>query len=243
MVTETQAILDIPITKGICHFGDMTKKSGNNIAILREAKGMTQKELAEAIGTSPMQMSRLERGLRDLRPHWIRALCGALDCSPDQLLGYEAPTLGGDSTPKEPSITIPPVDVDFTAGPRDLPIVGNVRGGDQAFFLDNGEVQGMVHRPGPLIGVPNAFACYMTGDSMEPRFEEGELLYVNPIKPPRPGHYVLIELQDHQAYVKKLVRRAGDMVIVEQFNPKREITYPAQDVRHIYRVVGQFTDQ
>ncbi|MFV1850147.1 MAG: helix-turn-helix domain-containing protein [Thalassospira sp.] len=94
MVTETQAILDIPITKGICHFGDMTKKSGNNIAILREAKGMTQKELAEAIGTSPMQMSRLERGLRDLRPHWIRALCGALDCSPDQLLGYEAPTLG-----------------------------------------------------------------------------------------------------------------------------------------------------
>lgn len=243
MVTNRQAILDIPITKGICHFGDMTKKIGNNIASLREAKGMTQKELAEAISTSPMQMSRLERGIRDLRPHWIRALCEALDCTPDQLLGYETPTLVDGSHPKDPSITIPPVGAEFAAGPRNLPIVGNARGGDQAFFLDNGEVQGMAHRPAQLIGVPNAFACYMTGDSMEPRFEEGELLYVNPIKPPRPGHYVLIELKDHQAYVKRLIRRTADKVIVEQFNPRKELSYPTEDIRHIYRVVGQFSDQ
>lgn len=161
-------------------------------------------------------------------------LARVLECNVDWLMTGEGdatptPTLEDSKTQDTPNAIIPNPNVDYVAGPRDLPIRGSARGGADAFFLDNGDIQGMVHRPEALVGVKNAFACYMTGDSMEPRYEAGDLLYVNPIKPIRPRDYVLIELDDHQAYVKRLVRQTKDKIIVEQFNPKKEIEYDAKE--------------
>ena len=56
----------------------------NRIRELRDRRQMTQEELAAAIGTSKMQVSRLERGERRLTQSWMeriaaaRPLCGGL---------------------------------------------------------------------------------------------------------------------------------------------------------------------
>ena len=71
----------------------------------------------------------------------------------------------------------------------DLPILGSGVGGDEEWgiFVDNGDVYGYTRRPGNLVGVGGAYAIYVVGKSMTPRYEHGEMLHVNPFKPVNPG--------------------------------------------------------
>lgn len=124
----------------------------------------------------------------------------------------------------------------------DLPIVGQARGGEQGFFFDNGVVQGYASRPKNLLKVQRAYAVYMSGSSMEPRYYSGELLYVNPVKPPAVGDYVVIELRDGQGFVKRLLRRTQKAVVVQQLNPPKEIEFSPNDIKGIHLIVGSIRD-
>ena len=56
---------------------------------IRKARGMSQKQLAEAVNASNQQISCLENGDRKLAPEWIERLSKALNCSKGELLGEE----------------------------------------------------------------------------------------------------------------------------------------------------------
>lgn len=64
----------------------------NPIYALRQKRGLTQKDIAEAIGTTANQISRLENGDRKLAPEWLERLSKALGCTKAELLG-ETPVL------------------------------------------------------------------------------------------------------------------------------------------------------
>ena len=131
---------------------------------------------------------------------------------------------------------------DIQALPKNFPVRGVALGGEGGEFTFNGTEIDIVRRPLALIGVDNAFAIYVAGDSMAPRFEPGELLFVHPGRPPQPGDDVLVELHDKDGesgacYLKRLVRRAGGKVVLGQFNPVREIRIDAKKVRAIHKVL------
>lgn len=58
----------------------------DNLQRLRKSRGMTQSELAEAIGTSFVQVSRWETGAAAPNSEWISKLTKALDVSSDELI-------------------------------------------------------------------------------------------------------------------------------------------------------------
>lgn len=58
---------------------------------LRQKRGMTQRQIAEAIGASVQQVCALENGTRKLAPEWIDRLSKVLKCSKAELLGESAP--------------------------------------------------------------------------------------------------------------------------------------------------------
>ena len=58
---------------------------------LRKARKLTQRQLAEAINTTPQQICRLENGERKLAPEWIDRLSKVLNCTKAELLGEEPP--------------------------------------------------------------------------------------------------------------------------------------------------------
>ena len=59
----------------------------NNLEHYRLIKGMTQTELAEKSGVLQTEISRAEKGVKDLKgANWV-SIARALDCSVDELLG------------------------------------------------------------------------------------------------------------------------------------------------------------
>lgn len=130
---------------------------------------------------------------------------------------------------------------------RDVPVFGSARGanGDGAFVLDTSEVVDWVRRPPGLVGVRDVYALWVEGESMEPAISHGDLVYLHPRRPIHPGDRVVLVmregLQDQavtmRAYVKEFVRRAGGKIITRQFNPAKEVEFPADTVVSMHKVL------
>lgn len=63
---------------------------GNNIRALRLRRGMTQEELAGALGVTPSAVGNYERGVSFPKDDILERLFGALGCTPNELFGAEA---------------------------------------------------------------------------------------------------------------------------------------------------------
>ena len=62
------------------------ERFGENVRHARKAKQWTQEDLAHESGLATVQVSRIERGVREVRLTTLVRLLTALDTSPDQLL-------------------------------------------------------------------------------------------------------------------------------------------------------------
>ena len=85
---------------------------------------------------------------------------------------------------------------------------------------------GYTPRPANLGGVRAAYAIYMVGDSMQPRYEQGWLLHVNPFKPPTRGRDVVVYKQGQIVLIKQFVGWEGDALVLRQFNPPDTLQDP-----------------
>ena len=131
---------------------------------------------------------------------------------------------------------------------RDVPVRGTVVGGDDGDFAFNGDVVDHVRRPPGLAGAASVFALYVHGDSMSPRFESGDLVFINPSRPPTPGCDVVVEMApgtgdtSGACYIKRLLRRTADKVVLRQFNPppgqKQDFEVDRRQVRNLWRVLS-----
>src|SRR5580698_6700215 len=97
--------------------------------------------------------------------------------------------------------------------PSQLRVLGMAECGPDGWSLWNGDVIDTIPTPSNLAGAPNAYAVYTVGSSMEPRYYEGELVFVHPGKPVTAGAFVLVQIKpEHEgdtprAVVKRLVKR------------------------------------
>ena len=119
-----------------------------------------------------------------------------------------------------------------------IPVRSAARGGDdQEMFLADGPID-YIARPHSLLHVRDAYSIYMIGESMTPRFRPGQLLHVNPYKPPRPGTGVVVTKTDNVVLIKEFVRRSDAMLYLKQYYPAAELEYPLAEIRDIHIVVG-----
>jgi len=124
-----------------------------------------------------------------------------------------------------------------------LKVLGMAECGADGWSLWNGDVIDLIERPAGLIGVPNAYAVYVVGASMEPRYHPGEVVHIHPGRPVDVGAYVLVQRRGKQgeaplAVIKRLARRSGAKITLEQFNPPKLFDIKAGDIVSIHRVVG-----
>lgn len=79
---------------------------------------------------------------------------------------------------------------------------------------------------------------------MAPRYHSGELAHIHPHKPVQIGSYVLVQKKPSGpgepplAVIKRLVRRSGNKIILEQYNPAKTFELKLDEVVSMHRVVG-----
>ena len=204
----------------------------NTVRQLRRARRQTQAQFAAALGTTQATVSRWEAGRQGPDREQSRAIAA---------LGGHPP---GPPTDAPRPLPIPSEQLIATevSGPpgriQDLPILGHAEAGEDGTFLDNGAVTGYAGRPANLVGVTNAYALIVHNASMRPRYEPREIIEVDPNIPVQPNDYVVVQTTDDRAFIKLLRRRTQRAIILEQYNPPKEIRFAPEDVAAMHLIVG-----
>lgn len=209
---------------------------------LREQTGLSMRVVADTLGWTLTRYQHYED--RYKRPYLpvelardLAEVFGSQGVDPRQVLELAGFAPAGAPKP-QPHGRPRFGDVPVVSLGRDLPVMGAVKGGSEGFYFNEGEPKEFVSRPSGLDGVANAFALYVDGESMEPRYFAGEILYVNPNRPISKNCFVAIELQDGQGLIKQFVKRSDDTVVLRQFNPAKDLRLATRDVKRMYRITG-----
>ena len=212
----------------------------NRIRELRLAAGLSQEALGEYVGGTKAQISKLERGDRQLTQQWMERIAKALTCDVGDLLNAPLKVVKNDSLDNTADI------FQFDPAPINrilkdtLPVLGVGMGtfGKEGFFELNGSVVDHIERPSMLHGAENAYAIFLVGESMEPKYQEGQTLFIHPDRPARKGDFVVVQFNDNRAIVKRMGRRDDSLIHLEQFNPPKSLSFDLVDVKSIHKIVG-----
>jgi phage repressor protein C with HTH and peptisase S24 domain len=203
-----------------------------------ETAGHTQADLARHLGLPPSAVSRMLRGERQMKLLEAVQTAQFLDVSQEEVLRHAGDTDAPQAEPARrgrpprPPGSYPPALRHDT-----MPIRSAGRGGSDQQMFQDGPV-GYTPRPANLAGVRDAYAVYMVGDSMEPRYEQGWLLHVNPFKPPTRGRDVVVYKADEAVLIKQFVGWNGDTLVLRQLNPEDTLRIPRAEVRECHLIVG-----
>jgi phage repressor protein C with HTH and peptisase S24 domain len=129
-----------------------------------------------------------------------------------------------------------------TRGVTWIPVYGHAVGGKDGEFVLRGNQVSEVLAPHSLSHVPDAYAVYVVGDSMEPRYFAGETVFVNPRLPISRGSFVVAQISkgeeaEPRAYVRRFVSQDAKRLRLEQYNPKKILEFPVSTVVAIHRIV------
>ena len=228
---------------------DLPSTLAERIVWLRERAGLSQSALARRLGISPQSIQQLEAG-HVRRPRYVLALARLFNVTPDWL--EEGSGAAGEGRALEPIRELPPANAlpEFlnvpppASQPADVEVWGAAAGGEGGEFAFNGTVIDYVRRPPGLADARTVFAIYVVGDSMAPRYEHGDLIFVHKGRPPRLGDDVVVELVGEAGapgacYIKRLLKRSGTRIVLRQFNPPRDdLEFKLDRVKQVYRVLS-----
>lgn len=217
-----------------------------------EATGLSATGASKRAGLSADAIRNIRRALetnshKGVSATTLAALAPVLGTTVNWLLD------GNDGPPSPEPVPLPAISelrhTDILAPnpaglPKDVPVLGTAAGseiGNGAFQLTT-DVIDYVRRPAGLAGARDAYALYVEGDSMFPRFEPGDLVFIHPHRKPLPGDYVIIQEPDSnngepRAFIKRLVKITGTTIKVTQFNPASTIDFIIRPGTVVHKVI------
>lgn len=145
--------------------------------------------------------------------------------------------------------------INFDRLPSDVPVYGTALGANlqvddrgevhevEPTIIEMTDVLDRVKRLPGIMGDSSAYCLTVVGDSMEPRWEDGDPIYVSTTRQPGLGDYVVVQLNNGDtpeiitALVKRLVGRTHQFYEFEQFNPKMRFRISRNRVARLHRIV------
>lgn len=217
----------------------------------REAKGLTQVKLAEVSGMSQQMIQKIEAESAGA-DETVRRIARLLEVPNDLIertLENRQRHQVGAAMRRTPKTAANISRVAELTPPRPayaekmIPVMGHAAGalpGNGHLIM--GEQRALVPCPPTLVNVEGAYAVYVSGTSMMPRYRPGELLFIHPLKEPAPGDYVVAQIEDETSgelfgYVKQFVGWQGDELVLSQHNPEAELRFPSHQVVSVNKIV------
>ncbi len=129
--------------------------------------------------------------------------------------------------------------------PKDVPVLGTAAGAaiNRGAFRITSEPVDYVLRPPGLLTAKGIYGLYVEGDSMSPKYEPGELIYVNPFRPVAIGDIVVIqepvpgEELEFNGFIKRLARRTAEWVETTQYNPSQNVNFKNSKGLRLHKVL------
>ena len=186
---------------------------------------MTQAIIAEALGVSQSAVAQWEGGRSFPAPELVAKI--------EKLTGVRFLTEDREQVPNR--------------GVREkrgrLPIIGLPAPGDDERILVDDQPHGDIVAPPQLEGVDEARAVYVRGRSMEPRYYPGEVVYLNPLRPPNPGDFVFLTVREPGfaaavGYIRQYVGQDLVHIRALALSPKHEHLVAKEDLVGITTIVG-----
>lgn len=135
------------------------------------------------------------------------------------------------------------IESDNLVGEKDLPIYASAYAGPTGMKITYDPID-YVKRPAPLANTSDGYGVHVVGDSMEPKYQSGDLVLIHPGRPPRRGDSVFVVLEDLDggcsAMIKNLVSMNEEGVTLEQYNPAKQFRIEASKIKNVHLIVGAY---
>lgn len=156
-----------------------------------------------------------------------------------------APSLDDDDAASGFSGEAVPADVpapELAAMRNDVPVLGTAAASSVGGFRLSRDLIDVVPRPRGLMSARDVYAIFVAGDSMAPAHSAGELRYVSPHRPCRPGDTVLVRFRAHDgaeetAFLGILVEAGEKAIRLRKLNPEHEVSHDRTFVRSMHKVL------
>lgn len=212
-----------------------------------------ESELARRLGTDQQNVNNFITG-RVKRSHIWREIGALLQISEDEM--RDLMKARGRQEGKNTKLPIPikvadffhevpaqPVRMPAESATRMIPVLGKAVGGDDGEYEFNGQPIDWRSCPPTLTNVADAYAIYVDGESMSPRYLPGEIAFVHPDKPPRANDHVVVQLKPTEdgaaprGFIKKFIGWSPTKLLLEQYNPAKKLDFDRREVFKVHLIV------
>ena len=191
----------------------------NRIKILLAEHEISAKDLADKIGKQAQTLRRYVRHEAEPRIEVAELIADVLGVGIDEVLGAEDAVI-------------------VTANKaRMLPVYGSAEDFD---MIDLQEPIDSIETPPYLLNTIAAYAVYVAGETMVPRFNPGEIAFVHPGKPFKANDSVIVQLKTDNAVLKTFQKIDDNEIILSQFSTSETVTYQRDNVKAVHKIIGLF---
>jgi len=192
----------------------------DKVQTFRLQRGLNTAQLAKLVGTSRQNIENLEAGQVD-QPRYLARLAATMQISVEDLLDTRKtlPTYDGKRGPAEDVAGLHNA-VPNKKTVRVVPLINRVPAGNWQYVVDAiqpGDAEDLLHTTADVS--ESGFALRVVGDSMTnpsgaPSFPAGTILYVNPMREPVVGNFVVVRHNsDSEFTFKRLAKDAGKLYL------------------------------
>lgn len=198
------------------------------IDALAERNGMSPSGLARRSGLDPTTFNKSKRFARDGRPRWpstesIAKILHATNTSIAELFG------AGRAITGEEQLSVP--------------LLGEAHAGFETPDASDGDEPILLPHPARIIAFPDRrhaplYALSVMGDSMQPLYRNGDILFVSPSAATTPGDRVVVKLRNSRIVVKVLKEAHSDHMSFHAVNPDHpDVSFSPETVEWMAKIV------
>lgn len=237
---------------------DNNETAGERLRQARLAAGFTSAMgAAKYFNWKPSTYASHENGSAAIRPFWAELYGTAFRVPPRWILsgldedgvmppkGTKMASLARSRTTNINPVPPPAAAFARVGSMTMLNVYGWRRNDKNEIVTDFSRVNDAIAAPPNLLGVEGAYAALVADNSMSPRVRPGDIVFVNPTKPPRPGDLVMVAAlgsgkDKNTARIREFVRDEGADILVKNSVGEDELVDFISN--NFHRVVGVLFD-
>ena len=187
---------------------------------LRKGKGLSQKELAERLSIAQNTLSQYETGKREPDTDTLKRIGDFFNVSIDFILGHDH---------KETSRGIK------------IPVLGKVQAGIPVEAIE--DIIDYEEIPKEMANSGEYFALQVRGDSMEPKFSEGDIVIALKQPTAETGDIAIVLVNGNDATIKKIKRTDKGIMLIPLNVAFEPLFYTNEEIENLpVRILGKVVE-